>query len=378
MGASWNGSLLLEVLSSGGDVDAVARRLVDEGVDATTLADLEELVRALAWDPSAQDRALLLVERTRLLAERAGDDARTSRRLRTEADRARTSGHLRAVGPGALWRHELATPLAVVDLALETLPHLHDDPTRMERTLEVARRNVRYAIHLLDGLSSLEDLRTGRIELTWEQVDVGALVREITDDARGVVAGQREVELAVDGVVEVPADREAIRQVVLNLLTNAVKFSPSDSRIDLVVSATATHAEVAVRDRGRGLSPRDADRVFDAGERLDAGAPGIGLGLFVARQLARAHGGELDVEQPDDGGARFVLRLPRSPAEWQRSLERRERTGSARDLRQRRRGEMADARDAALDAREHVADERDAVLDAREHAADERDRPEDT
>lgn len=364
---------LAQLLSGDIDEDEASQRLLARGADPEALGEIEELIRVVTSDPTIRDRALLLAERTRWLAERADRGARASTRLRVDADLTRDAS-LEAPGAlGDLWRHELATPLTVVDLALETLSGLRHDPAVVDQTLEVARRNVRAAIHLLEGLGSLEDLRVGRIELSWEMVDLGALVHACVDDVRGVVAAQRTVDVVVEQPVNVPADQDAVRQVLVNLLTNAAKFSPARSHIGLTVTVTAEHAEVAVRDRGRGIAPGDVKRVFEAGRRLDIGVPGTGLGLFVARQLARAHGGELLVEHPDDGGTRFVLRLPRSPAAWQDSLERRERAASDRDVRHRRRVGIADAREAALVDREHVADERDAALDDRDALADDRD-----
>lgn len=364
---------LVELLSADIDEDEAAQRLLARGVDPEALAEIEALVRAVTSDPTTRDRALLLAERTRLLAERAGRGARASDRLRVEADLARDASSEAPGGFGGVWRHELATPLAVVDLALETLSTLRHDPAVVDQTLEVARRNVRVAIHLLEGLGSLEDLRVGRVELSWAMVDLGALVHACVDDVRGVVAARRTIDVVVEQPVEVPADQDAVRQVLVNLLTNAAKFSPALAHIGLTVTATAEHAEVAVRDRGPGIDPGDAERVFEAGRRLDVEVPGMGLGLFVARQLARAHGGDLLVEHPDDGGTRFLLRLPRNSEAWQDSLEQRERTASDRDARQRHRDGIADAREATLADREQVADERDAVLDQRDALADERD-----
>jgi signal transduction histidine kinase len=375
MATSWQGAFLLGLAAADGDVDVdeAAQHLVAHGVGEEALDTVEEFVEAMAWDPSVRDRTLLLVERTRLLADRGSRGARRSAGLRADAARARASQGTSFEGLGGVWRHELSTPLAATELAVETLANHRDDAAIVEQMLGVARRNLRLAHHLLQGLGSLEDLRSGRVELSWARVDLVELVRECADDVREVLAGRHEIDVVVGQAVEVPADREAVHQILVNLLTNAAKFSPTDSPIGLLVSATPQHAEVAVSDRGRGLAPQDAERIFQAGQRLDDEAPGMGLGLFVARQLARAHGGELSVEHPSAGGARFVLRLPRSPAEWQSSLERREEAGTARDAGQRRRTATADARDDTLAEREAVADQRDAALADREAMADERD-----
>lgn len=373
MDARWHGVLVLGLASAAVDVDLGARRLLEEGADPASLAEVDQFVRTLELDPTTRDRALLLAERTRWLADGAATDTRRSLRVRAEAGASREADTAPLVGLASLWRHELATPLAVVDLALDTLEAHRDDPTTVERALEVARRNLHLAKHFLDGLSTLGGLDTGQVELSWAQVDLGTLVRESIDDITPLLSRHHEVAVSVDRYVAVPADRDAVRQILVNLVTNADKFSPDDAHIEVTVSATRTTAEVAVRDHGPGLDPQDADRIFEAGRRLDPGTPGMGLGLFIARQLARAHGGTLLVEHPTTGGSRFVLHLPRTPAAWQESLQRREEAGTARDLRQRQRSAIADARDATLDDREAGADRRDALLDDREDLADERD-----
>lgn len=320
MVSSWHGAFLLGMVSAGIDVDEASQRLIDERVDAEKLSEIEEFVRELDLDPSARDGVRLLIERTRLLAERATAGAQISDQLRAE-ERTETSSDVTDSlgGLGGLWRHELSTPLAVAHLALETLAARRDDPTMVKRMVEVAQRNLRLANHLVNGLSSVEDLQAGRVELSRTQVDLGALVRECADDIGAVLVGEHEIDVTIEQAVEAPADRDAVQQVLVNLLTNAAKFSPDGSRIQVTVSSTPEYAEVGVRDQGPGFSPRDAERILEAGQRLTPEMPGLGLGLFVAHQLARAHGGDLHVQHPADGGSRFVLRLPRSLAGWQRS-----------------------------------------------------------
>lgn len=370
MASTWHGALLVGMASVGFDPDEAAQRLIEEGVDAGLLAEIEEFVRELDLEPSARDRTRLLVERTRILAERADADARTSDRLRT-GTRDVTADSFDDFA--TLWRHELSTPLAVAETALSTLVARQQDPATVARMVEVAQRNLFLARHLVNSLSTFGDLQVGHVELTWAQVDLGALVREAIDDVGPVLAGHHGIEVDVEPGVEAPADRNAVRQVLVNLLTNAAKFSPDRSGIKVTVSTTSDFAEIGVRDVGPGFSPEEEERIFEAGQRLDPAVPGMGVGLFIARQLARAHGGDLGVQRPEGGGARFVLRLPLGPSEWQRSLERREGAAIVRDTDLRARTATADARDVTLVQREATADQRDATLAAREAIAAERD-----
>lgn len=369
MVAGRHGALLMELVSEGVGADEAAQRLLDSGADLRVLSEVEEFLRALDSDPSARDRALLLVERTRLLAERGTAGAHRSDRLRGEASQLQAGGigaALEAIS-GVL-RHELATPLAVARLAVEAFGEHSDDPAMVERMAEIAKRNLKLAGHLLESLGQAHQLQAGRAELSWAQVDLGELVRECVADVGTVLVGRHDVDVAVDRAIAMPADPDAVRQILTNLLTNAAKFSPDGSRIEVTVTATREHAAVAVRDRGPGIPPRDAQRIFEAGQRLEPNAPGMGLGLFVARKLAQAHGGEVRVEEAS-GGARFVLRLPLSSTVWQQSLERREGTATRDDASRQERDTVANARDLTLDQREDVAAQRDAALASRESLA---------
>lgn len=368
--------LLLRLVSDGVEIDEAAQKLLGVGNDLGALGDVERFLHALDADPSARDRALLLVERTRLLAERGNAGAERSDQLRADAAQLRPGGDRPDPGPegdSPVLRHELSTPITVARSAVELLALDGNDAATSEELIGLALRSLRYAGRLLETWGRAEHLQQGRTELSWAQVDLGELVRECVADVRAVLIGRHELSVDRERTVSVPADPDAVRQILFNLLTNAAKFSPDGSRIELSVSTTDTHAEVVVRDRGAGIPPQDVARIFDAGRRVArAAAPGMGLGLFVARQLARAHDGDLHVENASPG-SRFVLRLPLSSAQWQASLERREEAIASHEGHHRDRSAVADARDAELDEREDVADQRDAALTSREALARQRD-----
>jgi signal transduction histidine kinase len=366
---AWTGELLLELAATGVAVEEAAQRLLAEGEGTEVLGTIEDFLRALEADPSVRDRALLLLERTRVLAERAAAGEQRSERHRAEAAQLRQIGA--AVGDAArLLHHELSNSLNVAAVALDMLELPSGGPAP-EELISMARRHVRLAARLLDTWGRAERLQAGAIEVSWDEVDLGGLVRECVADV-GLTGVPHEYSVSVERPVVVPADADALRQVVLNLVTNAAKFSPGESRIDVSVTETGAYAEVTVRDRGPGVAPRDAERIFEAGQRADTHVPGLGLGLFVARQLVLAHGGELQVSDADPG-ARFVCRIPLSGVGWRRSLQRREEALTAGEARQQRRDAVGDDRDAELDQRENVAAARDEALDARGALADERD-----
>jgi signal transduction histidine kinase len=156
-------------------------------------------------------------------------------------------------------------------------------------------------------------IEAGTFPYAFERVDVDELVRETT----AVVAlGQDEVRLTTHVSATLPqvrGDRERLRQLLVNLLSNAVKYTHSGDEIE--VSAAAENGTVAVRvtDHGPGIAPEQHCLVFEKFGRVSEGAatkPGAGLGLFIARSIAEAHGGTLDVESDVDEGAVFTLTLP--------------------------------------------------------------------
>lgn len=285
MTSAWLGETLLGLLTAGLTADEAAQRLLDDGADVEMVSKLGEFLRALDEDPSARDRARLLVERTRVLAERGTAGEERSDQLRAAATRMRSEAADEPDLPNGVLRHELSTPIAVASMALEMLATRHE-PASVEQLVEIALRNVRLASRLLTTWGKAERLTQGLAELSWTQVDLGGLVRDCVADLDVLHTAQHQFNVSVEHAVVLPADPDALRQIVFNLLTNAAKYSPKGSPIDVAVTASDEHAEVAVRDRGPGISPEDTERIFRAGERVNVTPPGMGPGL-VHRRPAR-------------------------------------------------------------------------------------------
>ena len=208
--------------------------------------------------------------------------------------------------------HELATPLAVIQTATETALHLGDEAGTEEQRhlLEVIRRNSTLAVLLLRRLGLARDVEAGTVALTLERLDLAQLVAESTDDLRTVVLDDHDVEVLVNEAPTVEADETAIREIVFNLLSNAAKYSESQAPIEVAVGTSDHVACVAVRNHGSGVTPGDTEHIFEKFRQLDETSPGAGLGLFISRGLARAHGGDLVVRPAADEGSEFELRLP--------------------------------------------------------------------
>ncbi len=201
--------------------------------------------------------------------------------------------------------HELKNPLATVKGLAALLGK--DASGKTAERLGVLRREVDRMQGILD-----EFLNFSRplAPLTVRRVDLARLVREVVDLHEGI-ASDRRIEIHVDAEagVGVACDPRKIKQILVNLLQNALDAGDADSRLDLVVRRIVDTVEVQVLDRGPGVPAALSERVFEAG--MTTKANGNGLGLPMARALARQHGGDLRLEDRVDGpGCAAVLRLP--------------------------------------------------------------------
>jgi len=170
-----------------------------------------------------------------------------------------------------------------------------------------------HLLGLIEDLADIEAIETADFTTAADRIDLADVARK----AAGILGGRaREKGIVLHlppSEVHLPAVAEFRRvlQVLLNLIGNAIRYSPENSAITVELERVGTRARVAIADQGPGLSAEDAARVFDKFERLGrSGDGGTGLGLYISRRLARAMAGELNVESEAGQGARFVLDLP--------------------------------------------------------------------
>ncbi|MGH2685665.1 MAG: ATP-binding response regulator [Actinomycetota bacterium] len=211
--------------------------------------------------------------------------------------------------------HELQNPVTVIQGLAATLRASMEvmDEQVVRTAVEAIERNARNLGELVRSLGEARALEGGRLTVTEVPIDLAAFVREAVRDLAVLVAGH-PLDVDVGDEAVVPLDPVLIRQVVTNLLSNAAKFSPPGSPIQVAVTASPTAVDVTVDDRGPGIPPDRESELFQMFSRLDSATKGMGLGLFISRGIARAHGGELTHERRPEGGARFRLTLPRQGA----------------------------------------------------------------
>ena len=213
--------------------------------------------------------------------------------------------------------HELRTPLAGLQLYGDMLADGLGDPTKLR---DYARRMSEEASRLgrvVSNVLGFSQLQRGNLSVDARVAPIGDALHELADRARPAL-DRAGAELALDIAPELTArfDRDALARIVGNLLDNAEKYSrqATDRTISLAARDTGTAVEVVVSDRGPGVAPKARPRLFRPFARgvSSDGPAGLGLGLALSQSLARAMGGDLAYRPIPDGGAAFVLALPRA------------------------------------------------------------------
>jgi two-component system OmpR family sensor kinase len=212
--------------------------------------------------------------------------------------------------------HELRTPLASIrgyaELFRIGAARETTDTEKAMRRIEDESQRMGVLVEDLLTLARLDEVR----EAERTEVDLTALSRDAVDDAR-VTAPEREVALHANGPVCVMGERDQLRQVLGNLVRNALVHTPPGTPIEVSVDSAGGEARLEVRDHGTGLPTDDPDALFERFWRAEGGRErgkgGAGLGLAIVSGIVEAHGGRVSASNVEDGGASFVVRLPVAP-----------------------------------------------------------------
>jgi PAS domain S-box-containing protein len=256
-----------------------------------------------------------LTERDQQVTEREhADDERREMERTNDISRAESAAKDRFL---AVLSHELRNPLTPVMLTIETLERGLLPPERMTAALALIRRNVESEVRLIDDLLDVSRITHGKLRLERQPVDLHDLIADVTTSATAEIERAR---LSVDRVLEatrfqVDADPGRLRQVVWNLLSNAVRNTPAGGRIRLRTEDLDDRILLSVTDTGNGIAPENLERIFQPFDQLEQPAPrarsGLGLGLAICRGLVEAHGGRISAASSGSGrGSTFSVELP--------------------------------------------------------------------
>ena len=212
--------------------------------------------------------------------------------------------------------HDIRGPLGVVQGVAELLIKKERSPEQQKKFFDMILRTSTEMLDLLNNLLDISAIESGKIDIEQEQSSFSELVHERVDFNRNI-SEKKAIEL-VENVPELPEillDTSRIKQVIDNLISNAIKYSPLNSQVEVCLSETDQSLRFEVRDHGPGIKTEDVDRLFGAFQRLGnkttGGESSNGLGLAICKNMVDAHSGEIGYEPNLEGGSCFYFELPK-------------------------------------------------------------------
>jgi PAS domain S-box-containing protein len=219
--------------------------------------------------------------------------------------------------------HELRTPLAAIYGSAQTLRRkdLDLDDERRESLLDVIAHESERLTRIAGDILLANTLDSDRLRLEREPVDLDGLTREVVEQMRISFVDRDDISIQFSSPqpgAAVAGDADKLRQILMNLIENAVKYSPDGGRIEVGLEARDSRVRVIVRDEGIGIPPGEEQRIFGKFYRVDPqlsrGVGGTGLGLYISRELVRRMQGRVSVASHEGKGSTFFVDLPLAPA----------------------------------------------------------------
>jgi signal transduction histidine kinase len=281
-------------------------------IGLSTAALFETLKRRTARAEQAERQAVRLSMELRAADNRFLAAERTARQ---EAERAnRLKNQILS-----MVSHELRTPLGAILGWTDMLKRGTMDEVSRDRALEAIRRNAQLQVQLVGELLDLARIESGTVQLNYDRVNLCQVINDAWDDI-APSAHAKGIQSSIDvdlGVLANPlyGDPTRLQQIVANLFSNAVKFTPVGGRVSARVQQVDGSVEIVITDTGRGIPADFLPFVFEPFRQADVSGTnpdgGLGLGLSIVKQLVEAHQGEVRVASDGEGhGARFTVRLP--------------------------------------------------------------------
>ncbi|BAY99266.1 multi-sensor hybrid histidine kinase [Tolypothrix tenuis PCC 7101] len=262
-------------------------------------------LRMLGTHTDITERKLAEAERERLLAreQAARAEAETANRIKDEFL--------------AVLSHELRSPLNPILGWSQLLLAGKLDTKTSQRAIATIERNAKLQTQLIDDLLDVSRILRGKLALQISPVNIVTIVESALETVR-LAAEAKQIQIQTvftDDTLQVSGDRARLQQIVWNLLTNAVKFTSENGQVEIFVEQIGNHAQIQVKDNGKGISPEFLPYVFDYFRQEDSKTTrrfgGLGLGLAIVRHLTELHGGTIYVDSPGvEQGATFTIQLP--------------------------------------------------------------------
>ena len=321
--------IAVDALAPGDPIRSIASRAGARFVSVADIGQEDSAARTLVVASPFRslfhesDLTLLsaLGSQTSLVAERRAmqaDQEALSARLAATVEALRAAGHAKSDFLASM-SHELRTPLSAIlgfsDL-MRNEPRDAENVTVPAEWIEHIHRGGQHLLSLVNDVLDLAKVEAGRMELRLETFDLSLAVAELVNGTQPL-ADRKDLTVETDvPSMTVVADRGRMRQILYNLVSNAIKFTPEGGTIRIRAEDVATGVRLSVADSGIGIAPDDLPTIFDEFHQVGRTVEregGTGLGLALVQRLVNAHGGRIDVESTLGEGTTFTLTMPRLP-----------------------------------------------------------------
>jgi len=211
--------------------------------------------------------------------------------------------------------HELKTPLTSIKGYVQLLQMMHEksEDSFLRNALSTMDRQIKTLTKLISELLDVSKIKSGALNFNKENFEITDLINEVVEEVK-IINSQNKIDVTIKEKVMVCADRGRISQVLINFLTNAIKYSPGSEVIKVKCSVEDNTVTVTVKDFGIGISKKDQAKVFERFYRVEGTNektfPGFGIGLFIASEIIRRHDGKIYVESELGKGSLFAFELP--------------------------------------------------------------------
>ena len=216
----------------------------------------------------------------------------------------------------AIVSHDLRNPIGAISSCMEMLLEESDERKIDPETkvwLELAKRNADSSLRLIGDLLDMERVAEGKLKVVPERCDIGPIIQEAVEIFTQAAAAKNVLLRSIppDTTCAINCDHDRIVQVLSNLISNALKFTPEQGKVVVKTTWDAETVTVSVCDTGPGIPPEKKEQIFEKFAQLGSkDRTGLGLGLHISKMLVEAHGGKLTVESTPGAGCTFFVKLP--------------------------------------------------------------------